>query len=82
MTTGMRIVSDAVSADQDVSGDRGRRVEAQEELSAGDLALRAPVYSALLLPPLWSSHCHKCFDSVARLSRCGRCHTAFYCTWQ
>ncbi|KUF85220.1 N-lysine methyltransferase SMYD2 [Phytophthora nicotianae] len=77
----MRIVSDrAVDASSDVSGDRGRRVETQSDLDAGDLALRASVSAAVLLPELWSSHCHKCFATGVRLSRCGRCNTAFYCS--
>ncbi|ETK82360.1 hypothetical protein L915_12245 [Phytophthora nicotianae] len=80
MATKMRIVSDrAVDASSDVSGDRGRRVETQSDLDAGDLALRASVSAAVLLPELWSSHCHKCFATGVRLSRCGRCNTAFYC---
>ncbi|ETK82363.1 hypothetical protein, variant 3 [Phytophthora nicotianae] len=81
MATKMRIVSDrAVDASSDVSGDRGRRVETQSDLDAGDLALRASVSAAVLLPELWSSHCHKCFATGVRLSRCGRCNTAFYCS--
>ncbi|EEY69840.1 uncharacterized protein PITG_06353 [Phytophthora infestans T30-4] len=77
----MRIVSDsAVDASEDVSGDRGRRVETQIDLNAGDLALRASASAAVLLPELWGSHCHKCFATGVRLSRCGRCHTAFYCS--
>lgn len=81
MATKMRIVSDrAVDASEDVSGDRGRRVETQIDLDAGDLALRASASAAVLLPELWGSHCHKCFATGVRLSRCGRCHTAFYCS--
>ncbi|KAG7382458.1 SET and MYND domain-containing protein 3 [Phytophthora pseudosyringae] len=77
----MAIVSDcAVDASEDVSGDRGRRVETEKGLAAGDLALRASASAAVLLPELWGSHCHKCFVSGVRLRRCGRCSTAFYCS--
>lgn len=80
MATKMRIVSDSAGdASADVSGDRGRRVETLTDLPPGDLVLRASVHAAVLLPELWGSHCHKCFGSGTRLSRCGRCHTAFYC---
>ncbi|EGZ09981.1 hypothetical protein PHYSODRAFT_523060 [Phytophthora sojae] len=75
----MRTVG-AVDAPEDVSGDRGRRVETETALAAGDLALRAPALATVLLPALWDSHCHKCFASGTRLSRCGRCNTAFYCS--
>ncbi|RMX65130.1 hypothetical protein DD238_007585 [Peronospora effusa] len=74
----MRIVSDGLVTD--VSGDHGRRVEASIDLSPGDLVLRVSPYAAVLLPELWGSHCHKCFDSKIRLSRCSRCQTAFYCS--
>ncbi|CAI5709289.1 unnamed protein product [Peronospora destructor] len=73
-----RIVNDSLVTD--VSGDHGRRVETPVDLSPGDLVLRASVYAAVLLPELWGSHCHKCFDSKIRLSRCSRCQTAFYCS--
>ncbi|POM66657.1 SET domain containing hypothetical protein [Phytophthora palmivora] len=76
----MRIVSDHIVDAEDVSGDRGRRVETEIDLAAGDLVLRASASAAVLLPELWRSHCHKCFGSGTRLSRCGRCHTAFYCS--
>ncbi|KAG2778078.1 hypothetical protein PC129_g1990 [Phytophthora cactorum] len=81
MATNMRIVSDrAVDASEDVSGDHGRRVETHSDLDVGDLALRASASAAVLLPELWSSHCHKCFSTGVRLSRCSRCSTAFYCS--
>ena len=79
----MRIVHDPAVFDiaDDVPGDRGRRVETQTELLAGDLALRASAHAVVLLPELWSSHCHKCFvgSDLRRLSRCGCCRTVYYC---
>ncbi|KAE9019457.1 hypothetical protein PR003_g8070 [Phytophthora rubi] len=82
MATKMRIVTPdgAVDSPLDVSGDRGRRAETEADLDAGDLALRAPALATVLLPALWDSHCHKCFASGTRLSRCGRCQTALYCS--
>ncbi|OWZ16144.1 hypothetical protein PHMEG_00010103 [Phytophthora megakarya] len=76
----MRIVSGLVDVSEDVSGDRGRRVETQTDVAAGELVLRASASAAVLLPELWSSHCHKCFSPDTRLSHCGRCHTALYCS--
>ncbi|KAL3672899.1 hypothetical protein V7S43_002200 [Phytophthora oleae] len=77
----MRIVSDRiVDAAEDVPGDRGRRIETETDLQAGELVLSAPASATVLLPELWSSHCHKCFATGVRLSRCGRCSTAFYCS--
>uniref|UniRef100_H3GUF1 MYND-type domain-containing protein n=1 Tax=Phytophthora ramorum TaxID=164328 RepID=H3GUF1_PHYRM len=80
MPVKMRVVQGDADVSEDVSGDRGRRVEAQTDLNAGDLALQAQALAAVLLPELWGSHCHKCFSSGTRLSRCGRCRTAFYCS--
>ncbi|KAL4093758.1 hypothetical protein PRIC1_011188 [Phytophthora ramorum] len=80
MAVKMRVVQGDADVSEDVSGDRGRRVEAQTDLNAGDLALQAQALAAVLLPELWGSHCHKCFSSGTRLSRCGRCRTAFYCS--
>ncbi|KAG1709396.1 hypothetical protein DVH05_020051 [Phytophthora capsici] len=81
MTTKIRLVSDRlVDAAEDVPGDCGRRIETETDLQVGDLVLSASATATVLLPELWSSHCHKCFATGVRLSRCGRCSTAFYCS--
>ncbi|RLN72324.1 hypothetical protein BBJ28_00022129 [Nothophytophthora sp. Chile5] len=64
----------------DDPGDRGRRAVAQTDVEVGELALRSKAFAAVLLPELWSAHCHKCFVSGVPLSRCGRCRTAYYCS--
>ncbi|CAH0520496.1 unnamed protein product [Peronospora belbahrii] len=81
MVTNMISVSNRpVDVSVDVSGDHGRRIESQRDVSPGDLMLRVSPYAVVLLPELWGSHCHKCFGSKTRPSRCGRCQTAFYCS--
>ncbi|KAF1329446.1 Zinc finger family protein, partial [Globisporangium splendens] len=79
--------ADATSA-SDRSGDCGRCVVLDPEthpkgVVPGDLVLQTPPFAKLLHPDLWSSQCHHCFapaTDAAKLSRCGRCRTAYYCS--
>uniref|UniRef100_K3WVF2 MYND-type domain-containing protein n=1 Tax=Globisporangium ultimum (strain ATCC 200006 / CBS 805.95 / DAOM BR144) TaxID=431595 RepID=K3WVF2_GLOUD len=77
--------ADATSTSGDYSGDRGRCVVLDPEthpegVEPGDLVLQTPPFAKLLHPDLWSSQCHHCFAPAAKLSRCGRCRTAYYCS--
>lgn len=63
------------------AGDQRRRVVVPAGAQAGDLLLQDAPFAAVLLPALWATHCHVCFrpGDNGKLSRCGRCQTAYYC---
>ncbi|KAJ8922977.1 hypothetical protein NQ315_001525 [Exocentrus adspersus] len=58
----------------------GRYVVANKEIGTGETLVVEPPYAACLLPEMFGTHCHHCFDRLVAPIGCPDCSNVAFCT--